>query len=81
MRLHRRTFLRPRSCRFSIEDRTGAVVVAGMEYVAGEVKQNEARIYAPRVAVRSYDKERLLPHFENIFTPVYLADLFRSSRL
>jgi apolipoprotein N-acyltransferase len=40
-----------------------------MEHVAGAVKQNEARIYAPGVAVRSYDKEHLLPPFENIFTP------------
>jgi apolipoprotein N-acyltransferase len=53
----------------SIADHTGAVVVAGMTHVAGPVKENEARIYAPGVAVRNYDKQHLVPPSEDIFTP------------
>jgi apolipoprotein N-acyltransferase len=62
-----------------IADQTGAVVVAGIEHVAGAVKQNEARIYAPGVVVRSYDKEHLLPPFENIFTPGTSRTFFQAS--
>jgi apolipoprotein N-acyltransferase len=62
-----------------IADQTGAVVVAGMEHVAGTLKENEARIYAPGVAVRSYDKEHLLPPFENIFTPGTSRTFFEAS--
>jgi apolipoprotein N-acyltransferase len=52
-----------------VADRTGAVVVAGMLHISGNVLHNEARIYTPRAAVRSYDKEHLLPPFESRFTP------------
>jgi apolipoprotein N-acyltransferase len=51
-----------------IVEHSGAVLVVGMVHVAGAVQYDEARIYAPGVAVRSYDKEHLLPPFENIFT-------------
>jgi len=61
-----------------IADQTGAVVVAGIEHVAGAVQRNEARIYAPGVAVRSYDKEHLLPPFENIYTPGTSRTLFEA---
>jgi apolipoprotein N-acyltransferase len=52
-----------------VADETGGVLVIGMNHVSGAVRHNEARIYAPGVAVRSYDKEHLLPPFENMFTP------------
>ncbi len=52
-----------------VADSTGAVIVIGMNHVSGSVRHNEARIYAPAIAVRSYNKEHLLPPFENIFTP------------
>jgi apolipoprotein N-acyltransferase len=52
-----------------IADRTGAVLVVGVNHVSGAVKHNEARIYTRGAPVRSYDKEHLLPPFENIFTP------------
>lgn len=54
----------------AIADRGGAVLVVGMTHAASRSMQhNEARIYAPGVAVRSYDKEHLLPPFENTYTP------------
>lgn len=57
-----------------IADRSGAVLVIGMNHLAsatpGAVRHNEARIYAPGAPVRSYDKEHLLPPFEtSVFTP------------
>ena len=62
-----------------IADNTGAVLVIGMNHVAGSIRHNEARIYAPGVAVRSYDKEHLLPPFENIFTPGTSRTVFAES--
>jgi len=54
----------------AIADRTGAVLVAGMARIGAAGRHNEARIYAPGAAVRSYDKEHLLPPFETShFTP------------
>jgi apolipoprotein N-acyltransferase len=47
-----------------VADQTGAAVIAGMTHVSGGVQHNEARIYAPGVAPRGYDKEHLLPPFE-----------------
>jgi apolipoprotein N-acyltransferase len=52
-----------------VADESGGMLVIGVNHVSGAVRHNEARIYAPGVAVRSYDKEHLLPPFENIFTP------------
>ncbi len=40
-----------------------------MNHVSAPIRHNEARIYAPHGPVRSYDKEHLLPPFENVFTP------------
>jgi apolipoprotein N-acyltransferase len=52
-----------------LADRTGAVLVVGTGHVAGTVKYDEARVYSPQAVMRSYDKEHLLPPFEDIFTP------------
>jgi len=54
----------------AIADRSGAVLVAGMTHAMSRtVGYNEARIYAPHAAVRSYDKEHLLPPVESQYTP------------
>jgi apolipoprotein N-acyltransferase len=52
-----------------VADHTGAMVVVGVNHLSGSGRRNEARVYAQGVPVRSYDKEHLLPPFENIFTP------------
>jgi len=63
----------------SVADRTGAVLVAGMTHALSETMQhNEARVYAPGAAVRSYDKEHLLPPGENAYTPGTALTLFRA---
>jgi apolipoprotein N-acyltransferase len=63
----------------AVADRTGAVLVAGMTHAASPTLQhNEARIYTPGAAVRSYDKEHLLPPGENVFTPGTTLTLFKS---
>jgi apolipoprotein N-acyltransferase len=63
----------------AVADRTKAVLVLGMTHAASQTMQhNEARIYAPGVAVRSYDKEHLLPPWENIYTPGTALTLFNA---
>ena len=53
-----------------IADQTGAVLVVGVARVGASGRHNQARIYAPDTAVRTYDKEHLLPPFETSrFTP------------
>jgi apolipoprotein N-acyltransferase len=52
-----------------LADETGATVVAGFDHLSGTVAYNQARLYEPGAAVRSYDKEHLLPPFELKFTP------------
>jgi apolipoprotein N-acyltransferase len=52
-----------------LADETGAAVVAGFDYQSGTVAYNQARLYEPGAAVRSYDKEHLLPPFELKFAP------------
>jgi apolipoprotein N-acyltransferase len=42
------------------------------------MQHNEARVYMRGVAVRSYDKEHLLPPFENIYTPGTSRTLFET---
>jgi len=55
------------------------VLVAGMTHVASPTLQhNEARIYTPGAAVRSYDKEHLLPPGENVYTPGAALTLFKA---
>lgn len=61
----------------AVADETGAVLVAGMVHVEGRRRYNEARIYAPEAAVRSYDKEHLLPPFEDRLTPGRLRTLWK----
>ena len=53
----------------ALADKTKAQVVVGMVRVARPVMYNEARVYAPGVAPRSYDKEHMLPPFESQLTP------------
>jgi apolipoprotein N-acyltransferase len=52
-----------------LADETGATVVAGFDHQSGTAAYNQARLYDPGAAVRSYDKEHLLPPFELKFTP------------
>jgi apolipoprotein N-acyltransferase len=52
-----------------LADKTGATVAAGFDHQSGTVAYNQARLYDPGAAVRSYDKEHLLPPFELKFTP------------
>ncbi len=52
-----------------VADYSGAVLVVGVGHTAGTVKYDEARIYSPEAAMRSYDKEHLLPPLENMYTP------------
>jgi apolipoprotein N-acyltransferase len=53
----------------SLADKTGATIIAGVVRVAAPLKYNEARIYAPRAALRSYDKHHMLPPFESDLEP------------
>jgi apolipoprotein N-acyltransferase len=53
----------------SLADKTGSTIVAGLVHVAGSSKYNQARVYAPHVPVRSYDKHHMLPPFESNLTP------------
>ena len=60
-----------------IADQTGAALVVGMARIGAAGKHNEARIYTPHAAVRSYNKEHLLPPFETShFTPGESRTLF-----
>lgn len=54
----------------SVADRTKSTIVVGMVHVAtGRVLYNQARIYAPGVPPRSYDKHHMLPPFESNLKP------------
>jgi len=52
-----------------VVDRSGALLVAGVNDATGRVEYNEARVYAAGVPVRTYHKHHLLPPFEDRFTP------------
>ena len=52
-----------------LANETGATVAAGFDHQSGTVAYNQARVYEPDAAVRSYDKQHLLPPFELKFTP------------
>ena len=52
----------------SLADKTNAKIIVGMVRVSS-LKYNEARIYAPRVPPRTYDKVHMLPPFESSLTP------------
>jgi apolipoprotein N-acyltransferase len=53
----------------SVADRTGATIVVGAVRVAAPSTYNEARVYAPHVAMVSYDKHHMLPPFESNLKP------------
>ncbi len=60
-----------------IADQTGSVLIIGMARRRSASQHNEARIYGPGVAPRSYAKEHLLPPFETSrFTPGSRRTLF-----
>ncbi len=52
----------------SLAGKTGATIVAGLVQVSPPAKYNQARIYAPGVPVRTYNKEHMLPPFESNLT-------------
>ena len=52
-----------------LADRSGATIVAGVERDTASAKYNEARVYEPELAVRTYDKHHMLPPFESYLTP------------
>ncbi|MDE1178719.1 MAG: hypothetical protein PW789_19260 [Edaphobacter sp.] len=53
----------------ALADKSETTVVAGVVYVDGEKKYNEARVYQPQGAMERYDKEHMLPPFESPLTP------------
>ncbi|HTV81939.1 MAG TPA: nitrilase-related carbon-nitrogen hydrolase [Acidobacteriaceae bacterium] len=60
-----------------IADQTGAVLVVGMARIGATGEHNEARIYTLHAAVRTYNKEHLLPPWETShFTPGGARTLF-----
>lgn len=57
------------------------MLIVGMARIGAAGRDNEARIYAPGAAVRSYNKEHLLPPFETSrFTPGTSTMLFAAPR-
>ncbi len=53
----------------ALVDRTGVTIVVGLIHVSPTAKHNQARVYAPRTPVLSYDKQHMLPPFESKFEP------------
>jgi apolipoprotein N-acyltransferase len=58
----------------SLADQTRSTIVVGLLHVSplppqGALKYNEARVYAPKASVLSYDKHHMLPPFESPLTP------------
>lgn len=53
----------------SLAERTKSTVVVGVVHIAKPLQYNEARVYMPGAAVRSYDKRHMLPPFELKFKP------------
>jgi len=53
----------------AVADKTGATLVIGVVDVTGPEQFNEARIYQPRLAIVTYDKQHMLPPFESDLTP------------
>jgi apolipoprotein N-acyltransferase len=52
-----------------VADDDGLTVVAGVGDEEPTVAYNQARVYMPREAIETYDKEHLLPPFESGFAP------------
>jgi len=53
----------------SLANRAKAQIVVGVVHVAGPLKYNQARIYAPGIPPLSYDKHHMLPPFESHLKP------------
>ena len=53
----------------SVADRTGATLVVGLLHLDPPSRFNEARIYTPHLACRTFHKQRMLPPFESNLTP------------
>lgn len=53
----------------SAADRAATTIVVGAVYVAAPFTYNQARVYAPHVAMASYDKHHMLPPFESNLKP------------
>jgi apolipoprotein N-acyltransferase len=53
----------------SAADNAGAKIIVGIVDVTPEAKWNEARIYTPNAAIRTYDKHHMLPPFESKLKP------------
>ena len=54
----------------ALADQARILLVVGVDRTIGKgVAFNEARVYRPGLAVGDYDKEHLLPPFENKYTP------------
>jgi apolipoprotein N-acyltransferase len=53
----------------AVADKTGATLVIGVVHLTGSEQFNEARIYQPRLAIVTYDKQHMLPPFESDLTP------------
>ena len=53
----------------STADATGAKIIVGIIDVTADAKWNEARIYTPGAAIRTYDKHHMLPPFESKLKP------------
>jgi len=60
----------------SLSDRCGVDLVVGL-IQPGPHGSNQARIYAPGLPVRTYDKQHLLPAFESQFRPGSTLTLLR----
>jgi apolipoprotein N-acyltransferase len=52
-----------------VADTDTTQIVVGVLRVVSHVKYNQARVYAPGVPVRTYDKQHMLPPFESKLTP------------
>lgn len=52
-----------------LADQAGTTIVVGAVYVEKPFTYNEARIYAPHMAVLSYNKHHMLPPFESNLKP------------
>jgi apolipoprotein N-acyltransferase len=53
----------------TLADKTNSTIVVGLVHVSSPTKYNEARVYAPGAAMRSYDKQHMLPPFESSLKP------------
>lgn len=52
-----------------LADQSKTTIVVGQVHVSPPLKYNQARVYAPRSPVLSYDKHHMLPPFENSLKP------------